>query len=86
VSPSQHVADLLVRVERLADTDLATEAAAGRAAAAAAAAGVLAGTLSRADFVAAVMVAAARPVVHAEAAFIGGFAEGLHAALLRISR
>jgi hypothetical protein len=83
---SPHVADLLARVERLADTDLQAEAHAGRAAAAAAVAGVLAGTTSKTAFVAAFALAATRPALHDETPFLGGFAEELHRAILRGAR
>lgn len=86
MAASPHVAELLAQVERLADVDLQAEAAAGRAAAAAAAAGALAGTSSKTAFVAAVALAASRPAMHGEAAYLGAFAEELHRAILRCAR
>lgn len=81
---SQHVAELLQRVEQLTTDDLAASHDDGLAAGRAAAMGIVDGTLRRVDFIAQCVVAARRPQVHEEDSYAVGFFSAVHAVLLRV--
>lgn len=81
---SEHVDDLLERVERLTRDDLVASRDEGFRDGRASAQGVVDGTMRRVDFVSLCVVAARRPLVHDEDTYALGFFSGVHSALLLV--